>query len=79
MAGELGARAVTVGEHVAFAPGEYRPGTPVGDALLAHELAHVGQQADAGAAGVAAARARTATPRWSARPTPVAAGAVAGL
>ncbi len=52
VAGELGARAVTVGEHIAFAPGEYRPGTPVGDALLAHELAHVGQQADAGAAGL---------------------------
>jgi hypothetical protein len=40
----LGARAIAVGEHVAFAPGEYRPGTPVGDALLAHELAHVAQQ-----------------------------------
>lgn len=40
----LGARAVAVGEHVAFAPGEYQPGTPVGDALLAHELAHVAQQ-----------------------------------
>ena len=51
VASEVGARAVTVGEHVAFAPGEYRPGTPVGDALLAHELVHVGQQADAGAAG----------------------------
>ncbi|MFL5861439.1 MAG: DUF4157 domain-containing protein [Solirubrobacteraceae bacterium] len=40
----LGARAVAVGEHVVFAPGEYQPGTPVGDALLAHELAHVAQQ-----------------------------------
>lgn len=40
----LGARAMAVGEHVAFAPGEYQPGTPVGDALLAHELAHVAQQ-----------------------------------
>ena len=28
--------------------GNYRPGTPVGDALLAHELAHVGQQRGAG-------------------------------
>lgn len=52
VAGELGARAVTVGDHIAFAPGEYRPGTPVGDALLAHELAHVAQQSDAGAAGL---------------------------
>jgi hypothetical protein len=38
------ARAFTVGEHVAFGAGEYRPGTLVGDALIAHELAHVVQQ-----------------------------------
>jgi hypothetical protein len=38
-------RALAVGDDVAFAPGEYRPGTPAGDALLAHELAHVAQQA----------------------------------
>jgi hypothetical protein len=36
-----------VGEHIAFAPGEYRPGTLVGDALVAHELAHVMQQGGA--------------------------------
>lgn len=41
---DLGARAFTVGAHVAFAAGQYRPGTAVGDALLAHELAHVIQQ-----------------------------------
>jgi len=40
----LSAQALTVGEHVAFAPGNYRPGTPVGDAMLAHELAHSLQQ-----------------------------------
>lgn len=40
----LRARAFTVGEHVAFNAGEYQPGTPVGDALIAHELAHVIQQ-----------------------------------
>jgi hypothetical protein len=40
----LGARAMTVGEHVAFAPRQYEPGTPLGDALIAHELAHVVQQ-----------------------------------
>jgi hypothetical protein len=33
-----------VGEHIAFGPGEYRPGTIEGDTLLAHELAHVAQQ-----------------------------------
>ncbi|MFQ5524997.1 MAG: DUF4157 domain-containing protein [Thermoanaerobaculia bacterium] len=42
------ARAFTVGDHVAFGSGEYRPGTPVGDALVAHELAHVEQQRRAG-------------------------------
>jgi Domain of unknown function (DUF4157) len=40
----LNARAFTVGHDVAFGVGEYRPGTPVGDALIAHELAHVVQQ-----------------------------------
>lgn len=40
----LQARAVTIGEDIAFAPGSYQPGTPVGDAILAHELAHVVQQ-----------------------------------
>ncbi|MEZ5351531.1 MAG: DUF4157 domain-containing protein [Bryobacteraceae bacterium] len=40
------ARAFTVGEHIAFAAGEYRPGTVAGDALLAHELAHTMQQAN---------------------------------
>lgn len=41
---DLGARAFTIGSHVAFGSGEYRPGTVAGDALLAHELAHVVQQ-----------------------------------
>jgi hypothetical protein len=40
----LNARAFTVGRHVAFGAGEYQPGTLIGDALLAHELAHVAQQ-----------------------------------
>ena len=37
----LGASAFTVGRDVAFAAGTYQPGTVLGDALLAHELAHV--------------------------------------
>ncbi|MFT3843284.1 MAG: DUF4157 domain-containing protein [Myxococcaceae bacterium] len=41
------ARAFAVGEHVVFGPGEYRPGTLVGDAVLGHELGHVVQQARA--------------------------------
>jgi hypothetical protein len=40
----LHARAFTVGRDIAFASGEYRPGTLIGDALIAHELAHVVQQ-----------------------------------
>ncbi len=44
MADQFHARAFTVGDHVAFSSGEYAPGTPIGDALLAHELVHVLQQ-----------------------------------
>lgn len=40
----LNARAFTIGNDIAFGPSEYQPGTPVGDALIAHELAHVVQQ-----------------------------------
>jgi hypothetical protein len=43
-ANKLGARAFTIGEDIAFARGEYKPGTLVGQALIAHELAHVLQQ-----------------------------------
>jgi hypothetical protein len=53
MSAGLDARAFTVGHHIALGPGEYQPGTIMGDALLAHELAHVVQQAGA---------ARTAAP-----------------
>jgi 3D (Asp-Asp-Asp) domain-containing protein len=41
---DVRATAYTVGTHVAFDSGRYQPGTPMGDALLAHELAHVVQQ-----------------------------------
>ena len=40
----LGARAFTVGEHIAFADGEFRPDTADGQALIAHELVHIAQQ-----------------------------------
>lgn len=59
VADELGAHAFTVGRDVAFGSGEYRPGTMIGDALLAHELAHVVQQN--GAAPATAARADSGT------------------
>lgn len=37
---QLGARAYTRGSDIAFAPGEYAPGSEAGRRLLAHELAH---------------------------------------
>ena len=45
VAAEAGAKALTTDKQVAFAPGEYKPDTPAGDELIAHELAHVVQQA----------------------------------
>ena len=44
MAGDLGARAFTVGSDIVIGAGEPGPGTLHGDALLAHELAHAAQQ-----------------------------------
>jgi hypothetical protein len=41
---QLDARAFTMGCDIAFGADEYRPGTMIGDALIAHELAHVLQQ-----------------------------------
>src|SRR6185503_19841764 len=40
----LGARAFTVGDHIFFGPGEYRPATASGQRLIAHELTHMIQQ-----------------------------------
>jgi len=44
LAASLDARAFTLGTHIAFGAGQYHPGAPAGDALIAHELAHVVQQ-----------------------------------
>lgn len=44
LAGHLDAAAFTYGADIAFAAGRYAPGSPKGDRLLAHELAHVIQQ-----------------------------------
>ena len=46
----VGAQAYTVGAHIAFRGGAYRPQTADGKRLLAHELTHVVQQSQAGAA-----------------------------
>ena len=45
VASGLGARALTAGQDIVFGPGAFRPHTLGGDRLLAHELAHVVQQA----------------------------------
>jgi len=47
---KLNARAFTIGSDIAFGAGEYQPGTMIGDALIAHELAHVAQQGGTAAA-----------------------------
>jgi uncharacterized protein DUF4157 len=47
-ASSLRARAFTQGSDIVFGRGEYDPGTPHGQFLLAHELAHVAQQAERG-------------------------------
>jgi hypothetical protein len=49
LATRIDARAFTLGHDIAFASGQYQPGSLAGDTLIAHELAHVQQQ---GAAGV---------------------------
>jgi len=43
----VGARAFTLGRDIAFAQGEYQPGTHAGQSLLAHELTHTIQQGSA--------------------------------
>lgn len=45
---EAGARAFTIGADIVFGSGEYAPGTAHGDRLIAHEVAHVVQQAHSG-------------------------------
>jgi hypothetical protein len=50
-AGAIDARAYTLGSHVVFAAGAYRPRTAGGRRLLAHELTHVVQQEGSGEPG----------------------------
>lgn len=55
LAGRVNARAFALGQHIAFGTGEFRPATVVGDALIAHELAHVLQQQRAAASPASSA------------------------
>ena len=57
----LEARAFTVGRDVFVHRADYRPGTPGGDALLAHELAHTVQQ---GATTVRRGRRARTAGKW---------------
>ncbi len=47
----LQAKAVTRGQDVYFHPGQFQPGTPQGEALIAHELAHTLQTRRSAGAG----------------------------
>jgi hypothetical protein len=62
-AGSVGALAYTVGDHIVFGAGRYRPETTAGRHLLAHELAHTIQQ-QAGQPHLA----RQCDPAWAALP-----------
>ena len=44
LARSVQARAFATGTDIFFAHGEYRPGTPAGDELIGHEVAHTEQQ-----------------------------------
>lgn len=57
----LGADAFTLGRDIAFAEGQYQPGSASGRLLIAHELAHVVQQ-DTGARTIHRQAARLARP-----------------
>jgi hypothetical protein len=52
IAGKINAHAFTRGHDIAFGQDKYRPGTPDGQRLLAHELAHIIQQGAGHSAGI---------------------------
>lgn len=79
LARSMRARAFAVGEHIGFAPNEYEPGTPVGDALIAHELAHVVQQQAVPAPGASGWSAAGAPRALEADADRTAVAVVAGL
>jgi hypothetical protein len=57
-AASLNAKAFCVGNELAFGNGRYRPGTPDGREILAHELTHVAQQNRGGGGTIAQAESR---------------------
>ncbi len=72
---ELGARALTHGAHIAFAPGAYDEATADRDHVLAHELVHVVQNQRSGGAAMQLAARLDVGPSGSAIETEAEAGA----
>jgi hypothetical protein len=60
----VGAHAYTVGQHIVFGAGQGATGSPAGQRLLAHELAHTVQQRQGGTPWLA----RQCDPAWAALP-----------
>lgn len=71
------ANAYTVGHHIAFAAGRYRPKSDAGFRLLAHELAHVVQNHNGGESNSAESRAERAA-EHATRGRPVDSAALGG-
>jgi hypothetical protein len=65
VASSINARAFTQGQDVFFGAGEYRPGTPEGDHVLAHELAHTVQNTSVGDVQRYPATAMSLPVQWS--------------
>lgn len=72
----IGARAYTLKNQIAFAPGQFVPQTAEGKRLIAHELTHVVQQQTAGSGSSIVQRAPfKGLRRWIGRNTGIAIGA----
>ncbi|MDP5220838.1 DUF4157 domain-containing protein [Ruegeria sp. 2205SS24-7] len=76
----LGAKAVTIGKDVYFAPGRYSPTTTEGKRTIAHELAHVAHNRHSGdnRTGVAPVNARSEAKANAAADTVLAGNVLAG-
>jgi Domain of unknown function (DUF4157) len=68
-AGQIHARAYTVGHHVVFGVGQYAPNTSPGLKLIAHELTHVLQQGAAGESGVLQRERAPNAKTWTGAPS----------
>jgi Domain of unknown function (DUF4157) len=67
---DIRARAFTAGHDIVFGAGEYAPGTASGRRLIAHELAHVAQQAAGSGASTAIVRRTPDPPLAGTDPAP---------